>query len=79
MGAIETHGSRRSHVCACPAFAARSCLSHRQCSRLLPLVSASAQETRGTILGTVKDQAGGVLAGMVVVVTNEETNVAGRR
>lgn len=35
-----------------------------------------AQETRGTILGTVRDGSGGVLAGMSVVVTNEETNVS---
>ena len=34
-----------------------------------------AQETRGTILGTVRDTSGGVLAGMTVLVTNEETNV----
>jgi hypothetical protein len=42
----------------------------------MPVSGAAAQETRGSILGTVKDQSGGVLAGMVVVVTNEETNVA---
>ncbi len=36
----------------------------------------SAQETRGTIFGTVKDASGGVLAGMSVIVTNEETNVS---
>ena len=35
-----------------------------------------AQETRGTIFGVVKDTSGGVLAGMSVVVTNEETNVS---
>ena len=38
--------------------------------------SASAQETRGTIFGTVKDTSGGVLAGMSVVVVNEDTNVS---
>jgi Carboxypeptidase regulatory-like domain/TonB dependent receptor len=38
--------------------------------------SATAQETRGTIFGTVKDPSGGVLAGMSVIVTNEETNVS---
>jgi hypothetical protein len=43
---------------------------------LVPLQVASAQETRGTIFGTVKDTSGGVLAGMSVVVTNEETNVS---
>ena len=37
---------------------------------------AIAQETRGSILGTVKDTSGGVLAGMLVTVTNEETNVS---
>jgi hypothetical protein len=37
---------------------------------------ARAQETRGTILGTVRDTTGGVLAGMNVVVTNEDTNVS---
>jgi hypothetical protein len=34
-----------------------------------------AQETRGTIFGIVKDTSGGVLAGMSVVVTNQDTNV----
>ena len=43
---------------------------------LAPLGSASAQETRGTIFGTVKDTSGGVLAGMSVVVVNEDTNVS---
>ncbi len=38
--------------------------------------SARAQETRGAILGTVRDASGGVLPGMSVVVTNEETNVS---
>ena len=38
--------------------------------------SAGAQETRGTIFGTVRDATGGVLPGMSVVVTNEETNVS---
>lgn len=38
--------------------------------------TAAAQETRGTILGTVKDVSGGVLPGMSVVVINEETNVS---
>jgi hypothetical protein len=43
---------------------------------LIPFHLAAAQETRGTIFGTVKDSSGGVLAGMSVVVTNEETNVS---
>jgi Carboxypeptidase regulatory-like domain len=43
---------------------------------LVPLSAALAQETRGTIFGTVKDPSGGVLAGMSVIVTNEETNVS---
>ena len=38
--------------------------------------SAAAQETRGTLFGSVRDASGGVLPGMTVVVTNEETNVA---
>ncbi len=38
--------------------------------------AGGAQETRGSILGTVKDSSGAVLPAMVVVVTNEETNVA---
>jgi hypothetical protein len=37
---------------------------------------ASAQETRGTIFGTVRDASGGVLPGISVVVTNQETNVS---
>src|SRR5262249_29525961 len=36
--------------------------------------SAFAQETRSTILGTVKDQSGAVVAGAAVDVTNTETN-----
>lgn len=51
----------------------------RLASTLIACVAAAttviAQETRGTILGTVKDASGGVLPGMSVVVTNEETNV----
>jgi Carboxypeptidase regulatory-like domain len=43
---------------------------------LVPLSAALAQETRGTIFGTVKDPSGGVLAGMSVIATNEETNVS---
>src|SRR5688572_26108551 len=38
--------------------------------------AGAAQETRGSILGTVKDSSGAVLPAMTVVVTNEETNVA---
>src|SRR5712692_4963975 len=38
--------------------------------------TVSAQETRGTIFGTVCDTSGGVLPGMSVVVTNQETNVS---
>src|SRR5215813_1149568 len=37
-------------------------------------VVAFAQETRSTILGTVKDQSGAVVAGAAVDVTNTETN-----
>ena len=36
---------------------------------------ASAQETRGTIQGTVKDPTGGVIPAATVVVTNAGTNV----
>jgi len=43
---------------------------------LAPLSPVLAQETRGTIFGTVKDPSGGILAGMSVIVTNEETNVS---
>lgn len=45
-------------------------------STLLLSQAAAAQETRGTIFGTVRDVSGGILAGMSVVVTNEETNVS---
>ena len=38
--------------------------------------TASAQETRGTIFGTVRDTTGGVLPGMSVLVTNEDTNIS---
>jgi hypothetical protein len=40
------------------------------------MAAGAGQETRGSILGTVKDSSGAVLPAMVVVVTNEETNVA---
>lgn len=46
------------------------------CAAIVGPAIARAQETRGSILGTVKDPSGGVLPGMVVVVTNEETNVS---
>src|SRR5262249_8989159 len=39
-------------------------------------VSAFAQETRGTILGTVHDSSGGVIAGAEVTVTDAATNVS---
>src|SRR5262249_34517045 len=42
----------------------------------LPAGESRAQETRGTIFGTVRDTTGGVLPGMSVIVTNEETNVS---
>jgi hypothetical protein len=42
----------------------------------LPAADARAQETRGTIFGTVRDKTGGVLPGMSVMVTNEATNVS---
>jgi hypothetical protein len=38
---------------------------------VLSVRNATAQETRGTIFGTVKDPSGGVLAGMSVIATNE--------
>jgi hypothetical protein len=43
---------------------------------LVLLPALAAQETRGTIFGLVKDASGGVLAGMSVIVTNEDTNVS---
>ena len=43
---------------------------------LLLAGSARAQETRGTILGTVRDTSGGALPGINVLVTNEETSAA---
>src|ERR1044071_2983049 len=44
---------------------------------LLALVSlGSAQESRGTIQGTVKDPQGGLIAGANVIVTNVETQTA---
>ena len=41
---------------------------------MLASVVAFAQETRSTILGTVKDQSGAVVAGATVDVTNTDTN-----
>ena len=35
---------------------------------------APAQETRGTILGDVRDTSGGALPGITVMVTNQETH-----
>src|SRR5919198_732007 len=43
---------------------------------LLSAASAAAQETRSTILGTVRDPSGGVLPGASIVVANEDTNVS---
>src|SRR5262245_28067268 len=39
-------------------------------------ISSSAQEFRGTIIGTVSDPTGAVLPGVTVTVTNPETHVA---
>src|SRR5262249_11676763 len=44
------------------------------CLVLLTSSVALAQETRSTILGTVKDSAGAVVAGAVVEIHNSETN-----
>jgi carboxypeptidase family protein len=41
---------------------------------ILADVAAFAQETRSTILGTVKDQSGAVIAGATIDVTNTDTN-----
>jgi hypothetical protein len=43
---------------------------------LLLAGAARAQETRGTILGTVRDTSGGALPGINVLVTNEETSAS---
>ena len=40
---------------------------------MLANVAAFAQETRGTILGTVRDASGEVVAGAEVEITNAET------
>ena len=45
---------------------------------VLLVVSASAQETRSTILGTVKDPSSAVIAGATVDVTNTETNTTAK-
>ncbi|HXG56490.1 MAG TPA: TonB-dependent receptor [Vicinamibacterales bacterium] len=37
--------------------------------------AAAAQETRGTIFGSVRDASGGVLQGVPIVVTNDDTNI----
>lgn len=42
----------------------------------LSLVSLSAQDTRGTILGTVRDASGAALGGATVVATNTETKIS---
>src|SRR5262245_6022577 len=44
----------------------------------LMTISAFAQETRSTILGTVKDTTGAVVAGAAVEITNAETNTTAR-
>jgi len=41
--------------------------------------AVSAQETRGTLLGTVRDSAGAVVSGATVVVTNVETNASAKQ
>jgi len=45
---------------------------------ILASLAAFAQETRSTILGTVKDQAGAAIAGATIDVTNTETNTAAK-
>src|SRR5262249_36834173 len=45
---------------------------------MLASVVAFAQETRGTILGTVRDASGGVIAGAVIEITNTETKIVAR-
>src|SRR5262249_39098740 len=45
-------------------------------SLVLATTPAAGQETRGSVFGIVKDTSGGVLPGIAVVVTNEETNVS---
>src|SRR5262245_48154909 len=45
---------------------------------MLASMSALAQETRSTILGTVKDQSGAAIAGATVDVTNTETNTTAK-
>ena len=42
----------------------------------LTSVTPTAQEFRGTIIGTISDRTGGVLPGVTVTVTNPETQVA---
>ncbi len=60
------------------SFASAICRSSARVSvialAMLTSVSAFAQETRSTILGTVKDQSGAIVAGATVDVTNTETN-----
>jgi hypothetical protein len=43
---------------------------------ILLAAAARAQETRGTILGTVRDSSGGALPGITVLITNEETSAS---
>ena len=62
-------GVRRPSVCRFVLLAA-------PLAAVLAAGVVHAQETRGTILGTVRDVSGGVLPGMPVLVTNEETNVS---
>jgi Carboxypeptidase regulatory-like domain len=45
---------------------------------MLASMAAFAQETRSTILGTVKDQSGAAVAGATVDVTNAETNTTAK-
>jgi len=46
------------------------------CTALTAPATSMAQETRSAVFGTVRDSTGGVLPGIVVLVTNEETNVS---
>src|SRR5262245_36727300 len=45
---------------------------------MLANFAAFAQETRGAILGTVRDASGGVIAGAEIEITNTETKIATR-
>ena len=72
MCAVAKRTNRRKGAgCASSRYSTEACFCGRSCCRCCSAAPASAQVDTGTILGTVKDQSGGVLPGATVTITHE--------